>query len=261
MGGERHLSYRKLLVFVFFFVFIGLPISSFGETYNLKEYFPVEQGEFLNYKVTVLENDVDIEVESQYGDSKVVINGVECTKCVTRGGEMYEYGGWYEDGLRLYKSKYPVEDEYRIYEPYILICPLTLETGEPFTSECIYKIYESGVITEQGPLKVELRALGEEEVTVPAGTFNCLKIYGRVEWKPPYEPAHSGEGYIWLARGIGLIKLDVTPNVVDGREPRVYELLFGFIPVCKGDFDNDGDVDGADLAIFALEFGRTDCLP
>ena len=30
---------------------------------------------------------------------------------------------------------------------------------------------------------------------------------------------------------------------------------------CKGDFDNDGDVDGDDLADFAEDFGRTDCLP
>ena len=30
-------------------------------------------------------------------------------------------------------------------------------------------------------------------------------------------------------------------------------------PPCKGDFDNDGDVDGSDLAVFAAEFGRTDC--
>ena len=30
-------------------------------------------------------------------------------------------------------------------------------------------------------------------------------------------------------------------------------------PACKGDFDNDGDVDGSDLAVFAAEFGRTDC--
>jgi hypothetical protein len=29
--------------------------------------------------------------------------------------------------------------------------------------------------------------------------------------------------------------------------------------VCKGDFDFDGDVDGSDLAIFAADFGRTDC--
>jgi hypothetical protein len=28
---------------------------------------------------------------------------------------------------------------------------------------------------------------------------------------------------------------------------------------CEGDFDNDGDVDGSDLAVFAAEFGRTDC--
>ena len=28
---------------------------------------------------------------------------------------------------------------------------------------------------------------------------------------------------------------------------------------CKGDFDHDGDVDGSDLAIFAGDFGRIDC--
>ncbi|MCK5490530.1 MAG: hypothetical protein KAI67_01680 [Candidatus Pacebacteria bacterium] len=29
---------------------------------------------------------------------------------------------------------------------------------------------------------------------------------------------------------------------------------------CKGDFDNDSDVDGSDLAVFSADFGRTDCL-
>jgi hypothetical protein len=29
--------------------------------------------------------------------------------------------------------------------------------------------------------------------------------------------------------------------------------------ICKGDFDEDGDVDETDLAAFAAEFGRTDC--
>lgn len=28
---------------------------------------------------------------------------------------------------------------------------------------------------------------------------------------------------------------------------------------CEGDFDVDGDVDGSDLAVFAADFGRTDC--
>ena len=28
---------------------------------------------------------------------------------------------------------------------------------------------------------------------------------------------------------------------------------------CEGDFDGDGDVDGSDLAVFAADFGKTDC--
>jgi hypothetical protein len=31
------------------------------------------------------------------------------------------------------------------------------------------------------------------------------------------------------------------------------------VDLCEGDFDNDHDVDGADLAVFAPDFGRTDC--
>jgi hypothetical protein len=41
-----------------------------------------------------------------------------------------------------------------------------------------------------------------------------------------------------------------------------FVLLFFSLPVmamCEGDFDCDGDVDGTDLAIFAADFGRTDC--
>ena len=29
--------------------------------------------------------------------------------------------------------------------------------------------------------------------------------------------------------------------------------------ICEGDFDGDLDVDGSDLAVFAADFGRTDC--
>lgn len=40
-----------------------------------------------------------------------------------------------------------------------------------------------------------------------------------------------------------------------------YYIDLGDHNLCKGDFDNDGDVDAADLVDFASEFGRTDCLP
>ena len=48
----------------------------------------------------------------------------------------------------------------------------------------------------------------------------------------------------------------------DGREPgynAYFDTAYLWIDVCEGDFDDDGDVDGSDLAIFAADFGRTDC--
>lgn len=48
-----------------------------------------------------------------------------------------------------------------------------------------------------------------------------------------------------------LALLDITDDYVYGEiDPSI---------VCKGDFDCDGDVDGTDLAVFAADFGRTDC--
>lgn len=51
---------------------------------------------------------------------------------------------------------------------------------------------------------------------------------------------------------------------VDGSDLAVFAADFGRTdctnpPPCEGDFDNDGDVDGSDLAVFAADFGRTDC--
>jgi predicted extracellular nuclease len=51
---------------------------------------------------------------------------------------------------------------------------------------------------------------------------------------------------------------------VDGSDLAVFATDFGRtdcvnLPPCEGDFDNDGDVDGSDLAEFAKDFGRTDC--
>ena len=52
---------------------------------------------------------------------------------------------------------------------------------------------------------------------------------------------------------------------VDGSDLAVFAADFGRTDCegspdpCEGDFDGDGDVDGSDLAVFAADFGRTDC--
>ena len=53
-------------------------------------------------------------------------------------------------------------------------------------------------------------------------------------------------------------------NDVDGSDLAVFAAEFGRTdcgtgPPCEGDFEHDGDVDGSDLALFAADFGRTDC--
>lgn len=57
-----------------------------------------------------------------------------------------------------------------------------------------------------------------------------------------------------------------TDADVDGSDLAVFAADFGRtdcnddgVPDCEGDFDKDGDVDGSDLAVFAADFGRTDC--
>ncbi len=50
---------------------------------------------------------------------------------------------------------------------------------------------------------------------------------------------------------------------VDGIDAAVFGRYFGFVScnttVCEGDFDMDNDVDGFDAAVFSADFGRTDC--
>ena len=49
---------------------------------------------------------------------------------------------------------------------------------------------------------------------------------------------------------------------VDGSDLAIFAADFGRTDcstACEGDFDTDNDVDGSDLAVFAADFGRTDC--
>ena len=53
---------------------------------------------------------------------------------------------------------------------------------------------------------------------------------------------------------------NAEPNTGAGTYPYYDIGAFEYLRLCEGDFDNDGDVDGSDLAVFAADFGRTDCV-
>ena len=54
----------------------------------------------------------------------------------------------------------------------------------------------------------------------------------------------------------------ITAYDIYDRESDFSNEVYMYLPfssICQGDFDQDGDVDSADLAIIQDEFGRTDC--
>ena len=78
----------------------------------------------------------------------------------------------------------------------------------------------------------------------------------------------SGGGGDSISGNYGLFSLAGQPSAIGTSSSSSYDNYAGFIwalvglpaaNLCEGDFDNDGDVDGSDLAIFAADFGRTNC--
>jgi len=55
----------------------------------------------------------------------------------------------------------------------------------------------------------------------------------------------------------GIYELRLT--AYDGELASSADVTITVIIPCEGDFGGDGDVDDADLAVFAADFGRTDC--
>lgn len=52
---------------------------------------------------------------------------------------------------------------------------------------------------------------------------------------------------------------NILPSFNAGRGDLAASAVGEIADTCEGDFDHDSDVDGSDLAIFAADFGRTDC--
>ena len=89
-----------------------------------------------------------------------------------------------------------------------------LVTADAYMRSDLQKIAETGLqtivafplvpgatTTVHGGKKLETTVGANEDVTVPAGTFHCLKLEQREVW-----PSEVYEGAVWLAHGVGTVK-------------------------------------------------------
>jgi hypothetical protein len=78
---------------------------------------------------------------------------------------------------------------------------------------------EGNELLESGFVYLDQKMIvGKERITIPAGTFNCIKVKRDV---PGIEPIYIEPVYEWYGKGIGLVKIDHSEGTItiDSPEP------------------------------------------
>ena len=80
-----------------------------------------------------------------------------------------------------------------------------------------------------GTIKVETvysnwTVAGEQEITVPAGTFQCVKLTGRLAQKQAKGKFFGETITVWLARGVGVVQYETITDSNKKSEPFVMYL-------------------------------------
>jgi hypothetical protein len=69
------------------------------------------------------------------------------------------------------------------------------------------------------------QVVGEQQITTPAGTFDCVKLTGRIAQKNNSILPNSGEQITcWMARGIGIVQYETISDSDKKREPYILYL-------------------------------------
>jgi hypothetical protein len=126
--------------------------------------------------------------------------------------------------------------------------PETLDSGETGLFEVTYSNFKSENVKGEARLRIQqgvggyVKELSPQRFEVEAGSSRTLAFH-------------------WTPIDVGGGSFSTIANITaDGQSYGPKSASFNVVlPICKGDLDGDGDVDGADLGIFAADFGRKDC--
>ncbi len=134
-------------------------------------------------------------------------------------------------------------DEYR-FTPALLI-PNDIAVGQEVIIPS--NLYLNGA--DQGSGSLRLVLVRRENVSLPAGNFPCLVL----EWETTFPAIPNDHIYIWVAKGMGIVKQDEEPvggsyweklysaSVSSVRYPQTYNLSY-YYPLEEGDTWNYGPV-------------------
>ena len=122
------------------------------------------------------------------------------------------------------------------------------------------------------PILIGLNSAASAQIVVEDASFIWEKALDSTEF-PDISPRITAE-YATTIFDTDLIPppdFDVPARIIVEYPTAIARFDLSSLSVCKGDFNNDGDVDGSDLAVFAVggttitleefatDFGRTTC--
>lgn len=185
--------------------------NHWGEIFYIPYYFPLHQGDTWEYKVFSddgEENQGRIKI-----DGTEIVNGAETVKRYELLYPDYQDENYYEcvaqnsEGFVWYK-KLGTKDAPpgKFWNPPAVYFPLKMTIGQSFTSYWLGARLTDAPNSTISGRTIELEGL--ETVTVPAGRFKeCLKIkYGQFDHEDGPGDHEVYKGWIWLARGVGIVK-------------------------------------------------------
>lgn len=110
---------------------------------------------------------------------------------------------------------------------YGVLIPGDMEQGMQLQSSTLYDNAKNAL---GGIVKIETaysnwQVVGQDKITTPAGTFDCVKLTGRLAQKQGSSGKFFGENITcWMARGIGMVQYETVSESSKNKEPFVIYL-------------------------------------
>ncbi len=249
-GGEWKVLIRFPLVRPSVLVLVlalNLGFAGDAASFTSVEFQPLEPG----VSWTCLEDNVFTEIETVLPGTQLV-NGVPTRVIETSGGPddgTREFRTNDTNGLRTHKLTTPgPEGGVQVFTPPVTLLPAVFEVGTRFSSAGSFAFTFTGFGTFPGTYSISSEVVGVEQVVVPAGTFQALRVDLTVTQSATINGVPmvmSSTESDWGVRNLGVV---LSIGTIDG-DPFISELVSTNLELC-GDVADDGFVGPEDVALF-----------
>ena len=111
---------------------------------------------------------------------------------------------------------------------YGLLVPGNMQPGMQLQSSTLYDVAKGALGTfKRESVYSNWKVIGEEQVETPVGTFNCMKLTGKISVRLNKEKKYTEKNITcWMARGIGIVRYERTLRNDNGseEEPLIFYL-------------------------------------